>query len=86
MRLAHCSFRYVNSRYDQFVDFYSEPGQGEALVDLKELDYWTQPRRRHMSPSEHEEAIQRIAAFFDMNGFKLVTVRTNNSGGEQQVL
>ena len=82
-RLAHCSFRYVNRTLGYSVDFYSEPGDGKALIDLKELDFWTHPAGREVTDGERDEALLRIAAFFEMNGFKLVTIRTGGSVGEQ---
>jgi hypothetical protein len=79
-RVTHGCFRYLDKRIGKSFDFCSEPGQGEALVDLKDLDQWTQPALQALTKQEHDEALRRIAAFFEMNGFKLVTIRTFETG------
>ena len=76
VRVGHRSFGYTEHRPERAVFFYSEPGQGEALVDLKELDFWRGEPRCALTENERRVVVQRLEEFFKLNGFKMVTIRT----------
>jgi len=80
VRVRHRSFSYTERHPERAVLFYSEPGQGEALVDLKELDFWRGEPKCALNENERRVVTQRLEEFFKLNGYKMVTIRTERVG------